>query len=481
MGGTGRGGCLMELKKISKDVYEIPRQGKMRVPAVILASEKLIEKIKQDKTLEQARNISMLPGIVEKSITMPDAHQGYGFPIGGVAAFDLKKGIISPGGVGYDINCGVCLLKTNLTKEDFLDKREFILDELYKNIPSGMGVGGELKISEKEMNEILEHGAEWALKRGFSTKEDIEKIEDKGCIKNSNAQKVSQKAKARGRNQLGTIGSGNHFLEVQYVDEIFDEKAAKVFGLKKDGINILIHTGSRGLGHQTASDYIHKMEKEFGIENLPDRELIYAPLTSQLAKDYIQAMNAAANFAFANRQIITYKIRESFEKIFPDCRIELVYDVTHNIAKFEPFKINGKKVELCVHRKGATRAFGKDRKEIPEEYRKIGQPVLIPGSMGTASYVLLGTKKAEEFSFASTAHGAGRLMSRTRAKEEITESQLKKELERSNVKFKAGSIKGMLEEAPGAYKDIEEVVRIIDELGISKKVARLKPLMVIKG
>ena len=423
----------------------------------------------------------MLPGIVEKSVIMPDAHQGYGFPIGGVAAFDLKKGIISPGGVGYDINCGVRLLKTNLTKKEFLEKRESILNELYKNIPSGVGVGGELKISEKEMNEILEHGVEWALKKGFATKDDVEKIEDGGCIKNADAQKVSQKAKARGKNQLGTIGSGNHFIEVQYVDEIFDKKTAEIFGLEKNQIAILIHTGSRGLGHQTASDYIHKMEKEFGIENLPDRELIYAPLTSQLAKDYIEAMNASANFAFVNRQIITYNIRKSFEKFFPSVKIKLIYDVTHNIAKFESFKINNKKVELCVHRKGATRAFGKGRKEIPEKYRKVGQPVLIPGSMGTASYVLLGTKKAEEFSFASTAHGAGRLMSRTRAKEEITESQLKEELENSDVKFKAGNIRGMLEEAPRAYKDIEEVVRVVDELGISKKVARLRPLMVIKG
>jgi tRNA-splicing ligase RtcB (3'-phosphate/5'-hydroxy nucleic acid ligase) len=471
----------MELKKISKDIYEIPKQGNMLVPAIILASENLIEKIRQDKTLEQTKNISMLPGIVEKSIIMPDAHQGYGFPIGGVAAFDLEKGIISPGGVGYDINCGVRLLKTGLTKKEFLEKREQILNELYKNIPSGVGVGGELKISEKEMNEILEQGIEWTLKKGFATKDDIEKVEDRGCIKNANAQKVSQKAKARGRNQLGTIGSGNHFIEVQYVDEIFDKKTAEVFGLKKNEITILIHTGSRGLGHQTASDYIHKMEREFGIENLPDRELVYAPLNSQLAKDYIQAMNAAANFAFANRQIITYNIRKSFEKFFPDLKIKLIYDITHNIAKFESFKINNKKVELCVHRKGATRAFGKGRKEIPEEYRKMGQPVLIPGSMGTASYVLLGTKKAEEFSFASTAHGAGRLMSRARAKEEITESQLKKELENSDVKFKAGSIRGMLEEAPEAYKDIEEVVKIVDELGISKKVARLRPLMVIKG
>lgn len=471
---------MTELKKIANNIYEIPKSGKMLVPSQILASEKLIDDIKKDKTLEQAKNISMLPGIVEKSLTMPDAHQGYGFPIGGVAAFDLKKGIISPGGVGYDINCGVRLLKTNLTKNEFLKKREQILNELYKNIPSGLGKGGELKISDKEMNEILDNGVEWALKNGYATKDDLKKIEDNGSLK-GNYKKVSQRARARGRNQLGTIGSGNHFLEVQYVDDIFDEKSAKIFGLKKEQIVILIHTGSRGLGHQTASDYIHKMEEEFGIKNLPDRELVYAPLTSSLAQDYIEAMNSSANFAFTNRQVITYNVRKSFEKFFPDNKIELVYDVTHNIAKFEFFKIKGKSVELCVHRKGATRAFGKGRKEIPEEYREIGQPVLIPGSMGTSSYVLLGTKKAEEFSFASTAHGAGRVMSRARAKDEITESQLKKELEEHDVKFKAGSIKGMLEEAPGAYKDVEEVVRVVDELGISKKVARLKPLAVVKG
>ncbi len=472
---------MTELKKISENIYEIPKQGRMLVPAVILASDKLIEKIKEDKTLEQAKNITMLPGIVEKAIAMPDAHQGYGFPIGGVAAFDLKKGIISPGGVGYDINCGVRLLATNLTKKEFIEKRMQILDELYRNIPAGVGKGGEFKISEKDMTEILEQGMEWALKKGYATKDDLERTEDKGRIKNADAQKVSQRAKARGRNQLGTLGAGNHFIEVQYVENIFDEKAAKIFGLKKEQLVVLIHTGSRGLGHQTASDYIHKIEKEFGIANLPDRELVYAPLQSQLAKDYMSAMNASANFAFMNRQIITYNVRKSFERYFPKCRIEIVYDVCHNIAKIEPFKINGKSEELCVHRKGATRAFGKGRKEIPEEYRNTGQPVLIPGSMGTSSYVLLGTKKAEEFSFASTTHGAGRLMSRARAKEKITEAGLKRELEERDVKFRAGSIKGMLEEAPESYKDIEEVVRVVDELGISRKVARLRPLAVVKG
>lgn len=468
------------MKKIAENIYELPKQGGMLVPGLILASDKLFKNI-EEECIKQLSNICQLPGIINYGLVMSDVHVGYGFPIGGVAAFDIKKGIISPGGVGYDINCGVRLLSADLTKKEFLGKREQILNELYKNIPSGVGVGGELKISEKEIDEILEQGAKWALNKGYATKEDLKNIEDGGCIENSNSKKVSQKAKARGKNQLGTIGSGNHFLEVQYVDEIFDEKSAKIFGLKKDQVTILIHTGSRGLGHQTASDYIHKMEKEFGVENLPDRELVYAPLESPLAQDYIEAMNASANFAFANRQIITDKIRKSFEKYFPNAKIKLVYDVTHNIAKFEPFKVKGKRVKLCVHRKGATRSFGKGRKELPEKYQKIGQPVLIPGSMGTASYVLLGTTKAEEFSFASTAHGAGRLLSRTRAKQEITESQLKKELEEKDVKFRAGSIKGMIEEAPEAYKDIEEVVNTVDRLGISKKVARLKPLLVIKG
>ena len=474
----------MEIIKIKENIYEIPRHGKMKVPSVILASDNLIRKIKEDKTLEQAENIAMLPGIVEKAMAMPDAHQGYGFPIGGVAAFEIEKGIISPGGVGYDINCGVRLLKTSLKKEEFLKKREKVLEELYKNIPSGIGVGmKELGITDSDINEILNTGIDWAVKKGLATKKDAENIEDNGRIKNADSRKVSQKARARGRNQLGTLGSGNHFLEVQYVDEIFDKEAAKAFGLGKGQVTVLIHTGSRGLGHQTASDYIHRMENESpdSLKNIPDRELVYAPINSQVGKDYIFAMNAAANFAFVNRQVITHNIRKSFSKFFPKAKIELLYDVAHNIAKFEPFKINGKKTELCVHRKGATRSFGKGRKEIPEKYRKVGQPVLIPGSMGTASYVLLGTRKAEEFSFASTAHGAGRLMSRARAKQEITESSLRKELEKSDVKFKAGSIKGMIEEAPAAYKDIEEVANIVDSIGISKKVARLRPMMVVKG
>ncbi len=378
-------------------------------------------------------------------------------------------------------NCGVRLLSTNLTKSEFLKKRELVLNELYKNIPSGVGEGGEFRLSEKEIDEVLKNGSSWALEMGYATPEDIEKTEDSGCIRGADAGKVSQKAKSRGRNQLGTLGAGNHFLEVQEVDTIHDEKIAEIFNLNKENITIMIHTGSRGLGHQTASDYIQKMERVYGFKDLPDRELICAPIESELGKDYRAAMAAAANFAFANRQLITHQIRKSFKNYFPKTKIEVVYDIAHNIAKFEEFEIDRKKQTLCVHRKGATRSFGPGRKEIPEVYRKIGCPIFIPGSMGTYSYVLIGTKKAEEISFASTAHGAGRVLSRTYAKNNIAPEHLKKQLQQHNVAIKAGSIKGMLEEAPEAYKDVNEVVKVSHELGIGNLIARLKPLAVVKG
>jgi len=472
----------IKIKKIKENIWEIEKEGKMNVPGIVFASDKLMDKIKLDKTLEQVKNVAQLPGIVEKSIALPDAHQGYGFPIGGVAAFDLKKGIISPGGVGYDINCGVRLLVSNLTKSDFLKKRPQVLDELFKNVPSGVGKGSEFKFSEKEMNEILNKGTSWALEKGYATKEDIEKIEDSGHIKEADASKVSQKAKARGRDQLGTLGAGNHFLEVQEVETIFDKEIAKVFGIKEVGqIVVMIHCGSRGLGHQTASDYIKSMEKEYGWKYLPDRELICAPIESKAGKDYRAAMSASANFAFANRQLITYQIRKSFKKYFPDIKLDLIYDITHNMAKFEEFNINGKKTELCVHRKGATRSFGPGRKEITEKYRKVGCPILIPGSMGTFSYVLVGTKEAEKVSFASTAHGAGRVLSRSFAVRNLSADKLKEELQANNVMLKTASTRGALEEAPEAYKDVNEVVRVSHELGIGNIVARLKPLAVVKG
>lgn len=471
----------MKLKKISENVYEIPKEGKMLVPGIIYASEKLLESIKQDKSLEQVKNVAHLPGILKASIALADAHQGYGFAIGGVAAFDLDKGIISPGGVGYDINCSVRLLKTNLTKKDILKKQKIVVEQLYRKIPSGVGRGSKFQITKDEFKKILWGGAQYMVKKGYGIKEDYLHTEEEGRMKEANPEKVSERAISRGIGQLGTLGAGNHFLEVQYVDEIFDEKTANILGLKKDQVTIMIHCGSRGFGHQVASDYIKKMENEYGFKNLPDRELINAPVKSQLGKDYMSAMAAAVNFAFANKQLITHWVREEMKYIFPNVKVDTIYDVCHNIAKFEEHIIDGKKKIVCVHRKGATRSFGPGRKEIPETYRKIGQPVLIPGSMGTASYLLIGTKKSEELTFGSCVHGAGRVKSRSLALKTLRGEEIKKELGKKEIEIKAGSWKSLAEEAPEAYKDIEEVVRVVDELGISKKVARLKPLAVVKG
>lgn len=471
----------MKIKKISENIYEIPKEGKMLVPGMIYASEKLLESIKQDKTFEQVKNVAHLPGILKASIALADAHQGYGFPIGGVAAFDLNKGIISPGGVGYDINCSVRLLKTNLTKKDILKKQKIVVEQLYRKIPSGVGRGSKFQITRDEFKKILEGGAQYMVKKGYGVKEDYLHTEEEGCMKEANPEKVSERAISRGIGQLGTLGAGNHFLEVQYVDKIFDEKIANVLGLKKDQVTIMIHCGSRGFGHQVASDYIKKMEDKYGFENLPDRELINAPVKSQFGKDYMGAMAAAVNFAFANKQLITHWVREEMKYIFPNIKVDTIYDVCHNIAKFEEHIIDGKKKIVCVHRKGATRSFGPGRKEVPETYRKIGQPVLIPGSMGTASYLLIGTKKSEELTFGSCVHGAGRIKSRRSALKTLRGEEIKKGLGKKGIEVKAGSWKSLAEEAPEAYKDIEEVVRVVDELGISKKVARLRPMAVVKG
>lgn len=464
-----------------KFVNEIKKEKGMNVSGVIYASPKIFDAIKDDKTISQVKNVSMLPGIIGKSIALPDAHQGYGFSIGGVAAFDLENGIISPGGVGYDINCGVRMLRTNLTKKDILKFEDELLNKLYEKIPSGVGHGGKFQISKKELNNLLVEGVNWMIKKGYGEKEDSLFIEENGCISGADYLLVSDRAKSRGIGQLGTLGAGNHFLEVQYVDEIFDKDVAKAFGLKKDEIVVMIHCGSRGLGHQVASDYIKKMEEEYGIKNLPDRELINAPIKSDLGKKYFSAMNASANFAFANRQAITYSVRQAFKEIFPNSKVSIIYDVCHNIAKIEEHIIDGKKKKVCVHRKGATRSFGPNRVELPEEYRNFGQPVLIPGSMGTSSYILVGTKKSEELTFGSTVHGAGRVMSRTKAIHELTGEKVKKEIEKKGIKVKVGNIKSLAEEAPNVYKDIEDVVEVVHELGLSKKVARLKPLLVVKG
>lgn len=470
-----------KLKKISENIYEIPKEGKMNVPVIVYASDSIIEKIKQDKTLEQAKNMAMMQGVTDNIIVLPDAHQGYGSCIGGVAAFDIKKGVISPGQIGYDINCSVRLLRTNLPFDTLKKKEKEIANKLYETVPPGVGKKGSMKLSDQDIDGILKEGAQWLIKRGYGEEEDYIYTEDKGMLGDAEPKNISQKAKARGRNQLGTLGAGNHFLELQEVVEIYDKNVAKIFGLEKGQIVMMIHCGSRGLGHQTASDYIMECEKEYGFTHLPDRELVNAPINSALGKKYLSAMAAAANFAFANKQMITHRIRETLKKIYPTFEAEVVYDICHNMAKFEKNKFKGKERELLIIRKGATRSFGPNRKEIPKKYQKTGCPIFIPGSMGTYSYVLVGTNKAEKISLASTAHGAGRVMSRTVAKKQITPEKLKKELESRDIFLKASSISGALEEAPQAYKDVNEVVRVSNEVGIGNLVAKMRPLIVIKG
>ncbi|HJX51026.1 MAG TPA: RtcB family protein [Candidatus Nanoarchaeia archaeon] len=472
---------MVKIRKVKENIYEIPKEDKMNVPAVVYANEKLLEDMKKDITLEQIRNVAMLPGILKAAIAVPDAHQGYGFPIGGVAGFDMDKGVISPGGVGYDINCSVRLLKTNLKKKDILGRQEEIAKAIQRKIPSGVGRGSSFQITRQELTKVLEQGVPYIVSKGYGVKEDYLHMEEEGCLKGADASKVSDRAVKRGIGQLGTLGAGNHFLDIHYVDEIFDEKTAKAFGLEKGDVTIMIHCGSRGLGHQVASDYIKLMEDEYGFKNLPDRELINAPINSKLGKDYYAAMACAANFAFVNKQIITHWIREEMKHLFPKIKIDVVYDVCHNIAKFEEFEVDGKKKTICIHRKGATRSFGAGRKEIPSAYRKVGQPVLIPGSMGTASYVLVGSKKAEELTWGSTVHGAGRTKSRHASMKQMRGEDVKKEMKKQGIEVVAGSWKSLSQEGPYAYKDIEEVVDVVHRLGISTKVARLKPLVVVIG
>jgi len=482
----------MQIKKINDYEWEIPKEGEMKVPGRIFASEALIEKIKGDKSLEQVKNVAKLPGIIGASIAMPDAHQGYGFSIGGVAAFDVETGVVSPGGVGYDINCSVRLLRTNLKLEDLKGREKEILHSISRAVPSGVGRGSSLRLDKSELDEVLKGGAQWAVENGYGKKEDWKHIEEGGKMEGAKPEFVSQRAKARGMPQLGSLGAGNHFLDFLIVDEVFDEGVAKVFGLERGQIVILIHCGSRGLGHQVASDYIKLMEKEYGYPEF-DRELVHAPIKSELGKKYLGAMAAAANFAFANKQLITHFVRENMKHYFPNFSADVVYDICHNIAKFEKVRL-GKKIadavakfdgaeekEVLVMRKGATRSFGPGREEVCEDYRSVGAPVLIPGSMGTPSYVLVGTKKAEEISFGSTAHGAGRVKSRSEMKRKLTFEEAKRAMEKKGIFVESKSQKGMIEENPLAYKDIGEVVRVSHEVGIGKKVVRLQPLMVLIG
>ena len=473
----------MELKKINEYAWEIPKTGEMRVPALIYTSSRLLDDVKQDRTLLQARNVACLPGIQKAAYVMPDAHQGYGFPIGGVAAFDMDNGIISPGGVGYDINCGVRLLRTDYSERDVHEKRKQLLAEIFSEVPAGVGKGGITRLSRNDLLEVCTKGAEWGVENGYGTRDDLLRTEENGRMKGADSNCLSSRAIERGLPQLGTLGAGNHFIEIQKVSEIYDDRAAGAFGIhSRDQILVMIHCGSRGLGHQVASDYIRFMENEFGTGGLPDRELIYAPIRSPLGQRYYKTMSAAVNFAFANRQMIAHWIRQVFKKVLGKAeRMDQIYDVCHNVAKFEKHRINGELKEICIHRKGATRSFGPGREEIPAVYRSVGQPVIIPGSMGTASYILVGTSEAENISFGSTAHGAGRVMSRHEARRRFRGEKIKQELERKGIELKSTSWRGVAEEASGAYKDVDEVVRISHEAGIGKMVAKVIPIGVIKG
>lgn len=478
---------MFNAKKIHDYLWEIPQQGNMRVPARIYCSEKMLDNVFRDNAPEQAMNVACLPGIVGYSYAMPDMHWGYGFPIGGVAAFDIKDGIVSPGGVGYDINCGVRLLKTDLRRKDIVPFIKTITDALYNFIPSGVGSKGPIKLGQKEHKELLLTGAQWAVKKGYGTNADLDKIEENGTMPNANPDLVSQRALERGHAQVGTLGSGNHFVEVGIVQDIFDEQSAKVLGLEKDQVTLFIHTGSRGFGHQVCEDNLKVMLRaadKYGIE-LPDRQLCCAPVQSKEGQDYLGAMACAVNFAFANRQMITHWAREAFHQVLKtraeNINMQVVYEVAHNIAKIETHTFEGKTKKVCVHRKGATRAFGPNNPNIPKAYRSIGQPVLIPGDMGRYSYVLVGTDKAMDETFGSTCHGAGRLKSRKKAKLEAKGRSLNREMEDKGIYVKASSYATMAEEMPEAYKDVSDVVDAVNGAGISKKVVKLKPWGVIKG
>ena len=478
------------LKKIDDYRWEIPKTYKagMTVPGLIFASESMLNHIWQEQVFQQVANVAFLPGIVNYSLAMPDIHWGYGFPIGGVAATRVTDGVISPGGVGFDINCGVRLLRTNLTEEEVRPKIEQLIAELYVNIPSGLGSKGKIRVSEKELNEVLTKGSRWAVEKGFGEAEDIVVTEESGCLKGANPGKVSDKAKKRGIPQLGTLGSGNHFLELEVVDEIYDRDAAGAMGIDDAGqVLFLIHTGSRGFGHEVCSDYVRLLGeavKRYGI-NLPDRQLACAPVNSPEGQDYLQAMACAANYAWTNRQCITHWTRESLIKVLGKSRKELgleqIYDVCHNIAKLEEYPIDGKRQKLCVHRKGATRAFPAGHPDVPDVYRDIGQPVLIPGDMGRCSYIALGTETAMKESFGSTCHGAGRVQSRAAAKRSQRGADVVKALTAKGITVKAGSMGSLAEEASEAYKDVTEVVEITHKAGLSRKVARAIPVGVIKG
>jgi tRNA-splicing ligase RtcB len=480
---------LQELNKINDYEWEIPKtyRNDMQVPVRIFATRRLLEAVMKDRSLEQAVNSATLPGLVGHVLVMPDMHQGYGFPIGGVAATRYPTGVISPGGIGYDINCGVRLLASQIELGEAQGYINELASALNKYCPSGVGKKGHLRMSVSELNQVCIQGSQWAKKQGYASEADVRRTEEKGRLDGADPGKVSKRAKERGRSQLGTLGAGNHFIEVDLVDQVFDVHAAQVMGLSEGYLVVQIHCGSRGFGHQICTDYVREFQgavRRYGI-TLPDRELVCAPLDSPEGKDYLAAMRCAANYAFANRQVLAHYARKAFEETLAgkvkNWGLYQVYDITHNMGKIETHKINGERIKVFVHRKGATRAFGPGFEGLPEEYRPIGQPVLVPGSMGTASWVLVGTEGSMERSLGSTCHGAGRVMSRSKAKKTVWGEDLRKELQSRGIQVRAGSMPGLAEEAPQAYKDVDEVVDTVAGAGIARKVARLVPVAVIKG
>ena len=480
---------IENLIQISETEWEIPTsvRSDMRVPVRLFVTRELLEQVIDDLSLEQAVNAATLPGLVGAVIVMPDMHQGYGFPIGGVAATEYPQGVISPGAIGYDINCGVRLLASSIDFETARGEMDRLATLLDKYCPSGVGKAGAIKVDVKELDQVLRDGSRWALKNGYASEADLARTEEAGTLEGANPGQVSERAKTRGREQIGSLGAGNHFIEVDVVDQIFDEEAANTMGLYRGCLTVQIHCGSRGLGHQVCTDYVQSFQsavRKYGID-LPDRELVCAPMDSPEGIAYLGAMRAAANFAFANRQLLAHSARRAFEETFaPNTKnwhLHQVYDIAHNMGKIETHEIEGRQVKVCVHRKGATRAWGPGSPGLPPEYKKIGQPVIIPGSMGTASWVMVGTAESMRRSFGSSCHGAGRVMSRSKAKKEVRGDVLRKELEELGIKVRAGSMPGLAEEAPRAYKDVDMVVDTVSKAGIGRKVARLRPVAVVKG
>lgn len=478
-----------QLIQITDYEWEVPAsyRGDMRVPVRIFATRDLLEAAFDDKSLEQAVNAATLPGLVGRVLVMPDVHQGYGFPIGGVAATRYPDGVISPGSIGYDINCGVRLLASAIDYDEAAPYLDELASALNEYCPSGVGSKGAVRLTEAELEQVCREGARWALKKGWASEQDLRRTEEGGCMPDADPAAVSKRARERGREQLGTLGAGNHFIEIDVVDHLFDAPAAQAMGLRQGALAVQIHCGSRGFGHQICTDYVQDFQdavRRYGIK-LPDRELVCAPLNSPEGRAYLAAMRCAANFAFANRQALAHRARQAFEAVLADrlahWQLPQVYDITHNMGKIETHLIDGEAVKVCVHRKGATRAFGPGNADLPGEYRAIGQPVLVPGSMGTASWVLAGTAQSMAQSFGSTCHGAGRVLSRHQAKRAIRGDQLRRDLEQGGIHVRAGSLPGLAEEAPEAYKDVDEVVETVAAAGLARKVARLRPVAVIKG